>query len=176
MASKKRPTSQNGPGRPSKVDQRRATRIIKSVQLGLTFKSAAACAGISYNCFREWRNRGKVDFDNGVVSEFAGFYSAIKRAEALGEEACAKIIMKASNKTWVAAAWWLERICHKRWGRKDRLDSQNQNANLNLPLTGNGAMLPTKRELIADLQRLIAEMPDEELPRISGTNGHARIV
>lgn len=166
-----KPTVKIGPGRPSLFDARRGKKITASIKRGLTYTRASMAAGVSYDSFRLWRNRGKADYDDKLDTELSRFYVSIKTAEMAGEDACAAVIEKARRRTWQAAAWWLERIVHKRWGRKDKLESENKNANLILPLMGNGAMLPTKKELIFQLQQLVASMPDEE-PHTIESNGH----
>jgi hypothetical protein len=161
-------------GRPSKFDLKRAKRILKAIENGSNLRVASRCGGVSYNCFRHWRLRGRADHKNKVDSLFRWFYVATKEAEDLGECARAETIVNASKKNWQAAAWWLERRRHKRWGRKDMV------ANLNVPLSpalmGGRTQLPTREELIAETKAMLRMLEGEvaaENGRIEagGSNG-----
>jgi len=72
---------------------------------GCSFKDACAMEGISYETFRAWQ------------SEKSAFSVAIKKAEAECKAARIATILKASDKSWQAAAWWLERRCPEEYGR-----------------------------------------------------------
>ena len=61
--------------------------------------------GISYETFRTWQTEKSV------------FSVAIKKAEAECKVARIQTILKASKKSWQAAAWWLERRCPDEYGR-----------------------------------------------------------
>ena len=61
--------------------------------------------GISYETFRTWQGEKSV------------FSVAIKKAEAECKVARIATILKASEKSWQAAAWWLERRCPDEYSR-----------------------------------------------------------
>lgn len=61
--------------------------------------------GISYETFRTWQ------------TEKSAFSVALKKAEAECKAARIQTILKASEKSWQAAAWWLERRCPDEYGR-----------------------------------------------------------
>ncbi len=61
--------------------------------------------GISYETFRTWEKEKSV------------FSVAIKKAEAECKVARIQTILKASDKSWQAAAWWLERRYGDEYGR-----------------------------------------------------------
>ncbi len=72
---------------------------------GCSYKDACAMEGISYETFRTWEREKSV------------FSVALKKAEAECKVARIATILKASEKSWQAAAWWLERRCPDEYSR-----------------------------------------------------------
>ena len=69
--------------------------------------------GISYETYRTWQTEKPV------------FSVAIKKAEAECKAARIATILKASEKSWQAAAWWLERRCPDEYGRMPKPEPLN---------------------------------------------------
>ena len=88
-------------------------RIVEAVRQGNYLETAAAAAGISRETLRRWLNAGRAD-PEGPYGEFA---TDIATAEAAAEEASVQVILEASQRTWQAAAWFLERKHPGRWAR-----------------------------------------------------------
>ena len=87
-------------------------RITELIATGCTYAEAAAAAGIHRDTFRVWRRD-------------PAFSVIIKKAEA---EACARMVAtvtKAAEKTWQAAAWWLERKYPARYAKRDPSSPQD---------------------------------------------------
>lgn len=83
------------------------SRIVELIANGCSYAESAAAVGIHRDTFRVWR---KID---------PAFSAVIKKAEA---EAVAKMvgtITKAAEKTWQAAAWWLERKYPGRYAKRE---------------------------------------------------------
>lgn len=104
-------------GRRSKLTEEVQEKVCEYVRQGLTYEVAARAAGISESTFYRWRERG----EKARKGKFRKFWEALKRAEAEGEQALVRRILSASNDTWQAAAWILERRYPDRWGRRDRV-------------------------------------------------------
>ena len=68
---------------------------------------------ISYETFRTWQ------------SEKSVFSVAIKKAEAECKVARIQTILNASDKSWQAAAWWLERRYGDEYGRIPKEEPAN---------------------------------------------------
>lgn len=92
-------------GRKSKYSPQMQSALCVWLKKGCSFKDACAMEGISYETFRAWQ------------SEKSAFSVAIKKAEAECKAARIATILKASDKSWQAAAWWLERRCPEEYGR-----------------------------------------------------------
>lgn len=112
-------------GRRTKLTPETHERIIQAVRAGLTHERAAAAAGIDERTFYNWMKRG----ESSTRGIFFQFFQDIKKAEAEGELALvARIQRAASEGTWQAAAWLLERSPRTRpqWGRNVGADQERQ--------------------------------------------------
>ena len=67
--------------RPSKLTLDITQRIGENVALGLTYALAAASAGITYQTFNDWMNKGK----NSKSGEHFEFYKHIEKCNAEGK-------------------------------------------------------------------------------------------
>ena len=107
------PTSKHLGGRKTKYSPQMQAALCKWLRKGCSFKDACAMEGISYETFRTWQ------------SEKSVFSVAIKKAEAECKVARIQTILKASDKSWQAAAWWLERRYGDEYGRIPKEEPEN---------------------------------------------------
>ena len=91
-------------GRPTKLDDLKAKRIVDAVAEGLPRDTAAKLARIAPSTLYSWLSRG----EDGEAP-YAELLERVKEAEAQGEQELVKRIRSASVETWQAAAWLLER-------------------------------------------------------------------
>lgn len=97
-------------GRPSKLTDERAERILDALRAGNYLETAARYAGVSYDTLNEWRKR------------FPEFSEAVEKARADAEARNVAVLQQAARTKWQAAAWWLERSFPGRWGRRDEVN------------------------------------------------------
>ena len=124
-------------GRPTKISEERAGKIIRAVRAGNYIETAAALAGINKSTLYAWMKRGAAEMDRlesdpkakPKKSElpFLDFSNAINIALAEAENRDIEAINAAIHDDWRAAAWRLERKFPDRWGRKDRLQAEVEN-------------------------------------------------
>lgn len=94
-------------GRRSKYTPETVKKLTDAIKLGATYELACGYAGISFETFRQWRDRKPA------------FLDAIKAAEGVAAVGwLAKIEKAASDGTWQAAAWKLERRYPEEYGRQ----------------------------------------------------------
>lgn len=92
--------------RPTKLTPDVQQRICDAVGIGATYEHAAAYGGVAYETFNGWRKR------------YVQFSEALKAAEGRAVVGwLAKIEKAASDGTWQAAAWKLERRYPTIYGR-----------------------------------------------------------
>lgn len=102
--------------RPSKLTPEVQTQISQLIRAGNTVEVAAAAAGIGEGTFYEWMARG--DKPGAAHDSFREFRAAIEQARAESEAGMvARIAKAASNGSWQAAAWLLERRAPERWAK-----------------------------------------------------------
>lgn len=93
--------------RPTKYNDQTVSAVVQAIGMGATYELAAQYAGISYETFNTWQKQKPQ------------FSEAVKKAE--GEAAVkwlAKIEKAASDGSWQAAAWKLERRYPEQYGRQ----------------------------------------------------------
>jgi len=107
-------------GRPSKFSIEKQDIICKAIANGSTYAEAAESAGVTYNTFLNWKQRGE-KANSGRLFEF---FQSLKKAEDQSEAELLSRIVDAGRdpKHWQANAWILERRMPDRWGRKDRME------------------------------------------------------
>lgn len=92
--------------------------IVSAIRKGAKNKDACLMAGVAESTYYEWlREKERDGSDNkNYKSDLA---EAIKKAEAERRTAMANRILIASDTSWQAAAWYLERTDFETYGRKD---------------------------------------------------------
>lgn len=92
-------------GRPTKLNDLTAQRILDGARLGLPQYLVARGAGVSPVALRTWKRRGATGEE-----PYASFLVRLKSAEAEGAAEAMKAIREAARGgSWQAAAWILER-------------------------------------------------------------------
>lgn len=85
---------------------------------GLTKKTAIDACGICESTFYAWLRQGEADLEDGKNNKFTQFLQSIKKAETKDKLGRLKVIRDAaSDGTWQAAAWELERRYPKEYGK-----------------------------------------------------------
>ena len=93
-------------------------KIGDNITLGMPIKFAAEAAGITEQTFYNWLKRG----ENESKGKFFEFAEHIKACKAKAVQLHLKLITKAASEgTWQASAWLLERRYPEEFGKRDRL-------------------------------------------------------
>jgi len=93
--------------------------VLGNIAAGNYISTACTAAGITQKTFHNWLERGRSAPDT-IYSEFL---LLAEKARAAAEAANVRIIKRAADTNWTAAAWLLERQYPERWGRHDRVSS-----------------------------------------------------
>ena len=88
--------------------------ICDKIQQGITAKEASITSGITEQTFYNWIQKGK----EAKSGKYFEFFESIKKAEAELKASYEKIVKDAGEKTWTAAAWYLERKYPDEYGKK----------------------------------------------------------
>jgi len=115
-ASQRTRTSQRR-GRPPLADPQRIERVLDAVSKGMTYRLAAAFAGVSYDTFNRWR---RLSMSDDPPPELCDFCDALPAAEGQAAYRFASRIDEASERDWRAAAWMLERRHPDDWSSNRR--------------------------------------------------------
>lgn len=113
-------------GRPLSLDPHTANAIVAILERGLPICDACEAAGIGETTFHRWMRRGK-SADRKKTrtreeTEFWQFWRAVNSARAKGKVQLLDVLQRAATRAedpdWKAAAWMLERMYPKQFGRK----------------------------------------------------------
>jgi hypothetical protein len=100
-------TPKRGGGRKSKYTPETVGKLLQAIKLGATYKLACDYAGIDQSTFHDWM-KNKPEFS-----------TQLKEAEGSGAVGLlARIQKEATDGTWQAAAWILERRYPDMYGRQ----------------------------------------------------------
>lgn len=105
-------------GRPDKLTPELAYEIVSYINAGNYPQIAAEACGVGKSTYYRWLEKGREEPN----SKFGDFWEAVKKAKAQSEARNVMIIERAAEKTWQAAAWYLERTCPERWGLKRNIE------------------------------------------------------
>jgi len=105
-------------GRPTDLTPETQTRVIEALRAGNYIDAACAYAGIGTSTYYRWMQRAQ-EFDAPDI--YVEFRETVLKARAEAEIRNVGLIQRAaSDGTWQAAAWFLERSHPRKWGRHDR--------------------------------------------------------
>jgi hypothetical protein len=107
-------------GRPSLLTDELTMQLCQAIAAGNYLETACQFAGVRVGTVREWIFMGVRAED--PTDPYAVFATAIKKAEAQAEIQGVMRIRKASEESWQAMAWWLERARKPRWSQHVQID------------------------------------------------------
>ncbi len=109
-------------GRPTKLTKEVHNTITEAIALGVTYKNAVGAAGISYQCFLDWLERGKKT-QKGELNRtkankiYLEFFESVERSKHKAFSEYTKTIHKAAKEgDWRAAESFLKRRDPDNWG------------------------------------------------------------
>lgn len=126
-----------GKGRNEKLTQDGIRTAIKYCRAGLPDCQIAAILGVTRETYSRWVNHPKTENQRQLAH-------ALKKADAEREANLVSRIMRASDDTWQAAAWLLERRYPERYARPTRPEDDTDTA-----------VLKAAKELVSSVQSAI---------------------
>jgi len=170
-------TTQEAPkiGRPCKLTPELIAKFSNYIAHGNYAITACRCCGLGEKTFYDYVKLGEADIDNGVESIYAQFIKSLKSAEAECEASLASMIKDTAldKKEWLPAMTFLERRHPERWGRKDRLNvDQQQTVNVNVIVKHYQDELPTgvTPQIIDGEAKLLDITPTADNPKTEAKN------
>ncbi len=109
-------------GRPLKLDDLRAKRIVDAISRGLSRTASASSAGVSRRALMDWLARGR-----DGEEPFQHFLHRVQEAEGKAEGemiACIRNAALSDARYWQAAGWWLERARPQDWAKREPTPEQ----------------------------------------------------
>lgn len=122
-------------GRPLKLDEELIKKLSGYIAKGSYAITACQCCGLAEKTFYDYINQGNRDIENNEETIFSQLVKSLKSAEAECEHALASMIKETAldKKEWLPAMTFLERRHPERWGRRDRLQvDENKQVQINV--------------------------------------------
>lgn len=115
-------TAANRGGRPPKLTDDVADKVIEILRLGGFMESAAAAVGVHRATLYAWIELGDPEREGARKADepYRRFRERVEQARAEVEQQAAALVVKAAQEDWRAAAWYLERAAPERWASKTR--------------------------------------------------------
>lgn len=107
-------------GRKSKLNDETKDIILKHIADGMPVKLSCMAAGVSENTFYQWKRKGSRE-PNGYYGKF---FKEVQTAEGQAISVKMMQVHAASQRSWQAAAWWLERRYPEYFGRREFLQTE----------------------------------------------------
>ena len=115
-------------GRKKKLTPEMQKNICNFIAHGIPLGHAANVAGISSTTFYDWYRKG----ENAKSGRYYDFYVAVEKAKSQAVALRLDNIRKAGEDgNWQADAWWLERIDPDNFAKKNFINMESENTNLN---------------------------------------------
>ena len=130
-------------GRPVSLTDEVIKRICDELRQGGTKAAAAAASGYSLSAFMQWQAAGRKEIEsiadgnpaNRNKVQMVKFVEAMADAELVGEAELIRVIRRASEDHWQAAAWILERRHPEKYGRRMDLTSKDDKLDTRVVVT-----------------------------------------
>jgi transposase len=134
--------------RPTKLTKDKADKIVDLVRAGNYAETSATVAGVGVSTFYTWMSKGEGEKARSPYKEFR---EAVLGAKAEAEARMVMVIQRAaSDGSWQAASWYLERTQQAKYGKQNRVE-----------LTGADAGAVRLEVSVDELENRIANLLDK---------------
>ena len=124
MANPKNPN-----GKPSLISKEVIDKLFQEISRGVPIKYACTIAGISRSTYYKWENIAK-ELPDDLPEDDENYlykYFEKKREEGIAMAIATRVEHIRTDNSWQSSAWWLERMAHEDFGKKQTIDA-NVNA------------------------------------------------
>lgn len=111
-----------------KLNQELQTELCNHIKKGIPIIYSCKLVGITRATYYNWYNKGT----SARSGKFKEFVKEVEKAKAIAISNSVETILTASTDDWKAAAWYLERIAPKEFGKKDNVNIKSENLNHNV--------------------------------------------
>lgn len=103
-----------------KISKERIDKICQEITRGVPLDYACKIAGVGRKTFYDWVKVGKELNDD---SDSIYKYAQLKKEEAMALAVASRIERIRTDPSWQSDAWWLERMAHEHFGRRQTIDA-----------------------------------------------------
>lgn len=115
----------NPDGRKSGISKEVIDKLFQEISRGVPIKYACTIAGISRSSYYTWTRKAKelpddIDEDD---DNYLYKYFEKKKEEGIAMAIATRVEHIRTDNSWQSSAWWLERMAHEDFGRKQTIDA-----------------------------------------------------
>ena len=110
----------NPDGRESGISKEVIDKLFQEISRGVPIKYACIIAGISRSTYYHWNKKAKELPDD---SDSLYKYFEKKRDEGIAMAVATRVEQIRVDNSWQSSAWWLERMAHDDFGKKQTIDA-----------------------------------------------------
>ena len=115
----------NPDGRKSGISKEVIDKLFQEISRGVPIKYACTIAGISRSSYYLWTRKAKelpddIDEDD---DNYLYKYFEKKKEEGIAMAIATRVEHIRTDNSWQSSAWWLERMAHEDFGRKQTIDA-----------------------------------------------------
>lgn len=148
-------------GRPTKLTDDLAAKIVQVIRAGNYREVAARFAGVAPETLTRWLTRGEKE-KCGVYATFRQSVLEAEEAAEIESVGCIRRLVKDGDLK--AATWYLERKFPERWGRKDHLRAEVKSqvqAEVKSEVSAKVDVRPDLSKLSTESLRALAKIQEE---------------
>ena len=107
----------------SKLDQDVINKVKELVAQGQPEQTIYALVGVSAQCWNRWKNQGQSDYESQIESIHRDLWAALQYGKSVFINNNLRVIQKAAERDWKAAAWLLERRIPEHFALKQEVNA-----------------------------------------------------
>ena len=109
----------------TKLSKETIDKLFQEISRGVPIKHACTLAGISKETYYHWTNVAKKlpDDLSEDDEDYLYKYFEQKKEEGIAMAVATRVEHIRTDSSWQSSAWWLERMAHEDFGRKQTIDA-----------------------------------------------------
>lgn len=116
-------------GKPFQISKEIVDKLFQEISRGVPIKHACTIAGISRSSYYAWSKKAE-ELPDDIPEDDENYlfkYFEKKKEEGIAMAIATRVEDIRKDSSWQSSAWWLERMAHEDFGKKQTIDA-NVNA------------------------------------------------
>lgn len=109
----------------TKLSKETIDKLFQEISRGVPIKHACTIAGISKESYYYWTKKAK-EYPDDLSEDDEGYlykYFEKRKEEGIAMAVATRVEHIRQDNSWQSSAWWLERMAHEDFGKKQTIDA-----------------------------------------------------